>query len=78
MRSTDVDQVLSIMNRAFLWLPVTKTMTFGRLKANDTVHSYKSVCFEHVLFTIYKLLDQTWSKRLAVMFHVTTCDVKYA
>ena len=37
MRSTDVDQVLFIMTKVFLWLSVAITMTFGRSKTLSNI-----------------------------------------
>ena len=37
MRSTDVDQVLPIMTRMFLWLLGTRIMTFGHSKTISNI-----------------------------------------
>ena len=56
MRSTDVDQVLPIMKRMFLWLSVTKTLTFERSKSLSNILIWWLIAFDEI-HNLYDFLD---------------------
>ena len=62
MMSTDVDQVLPIMKRMFLWLSVIKTMTFERLKTLSNILIWCLIAFDeiHNLFDFLDCVEKLW------------------
>ena len=59
---TDVDQVLSIMTRMFLWLSVTKTMTFGRSKTLSNILIWCLIAFDEInnLCDFLDFVEKLW------------------
>ena len=78
MRSNDVDQVLSIMNRVFLWLPVTKTMTFGRSKTLSNILIWCLIAFDEInnLCDFLDFVEKLWihpqTQKIMILSQVIT------
>ena len=78
MRSTDVDQVLSIMTRMFLRLPATKTMTFGRSKTLSNILIWCIIAFDEItnLCDFLDFVENLWihpqTRKIMILSQVIT------
>ena len=82
MRSTDVDQVLSIMTRMFLWLSVTKTMTFGRSNTLSHILIWCLIGFDEInnLCDFLDFVEKLWihpqTRKIMILSQVITYPMR--